>query len=37
MGEFAIKALDLPLSERDMSGTVLGLTQKSYERIKKEN
>ena len=36
MGEFAIKALDLPLSERDMSGTVLGLTQKSYERIKKE-
>ena len=36
MGEFAIKAIDLPLSERDMSGTVLGLTHKSYERIKKE-
>ena len=36
MGEFAIKALDLPLSERYMSGTVLGITQKSYERIKKE-
>jgi uncharacterized protein (TIGR02147 family) len=36
MGELALKALDLPLSERDMSGTVLGLTRKSYERIKKE-
>ena len=36
MGEFAVKALDLPLSERDMSGVVLGLTQHAYERIKKE-
>jgi uncharacterized protein (TIGR02147 family) len=36
MGEFALKALDLPLSERDMSGVVLGLTQHAYERIKKE-
>lgn len=36
MGELAIKALNLPLSERSMSGTVLGLTRKSYEQIKKE-
>ena len=36
MGEFAVKALDLPLSERDMSGVVLGLTRHAYERIKKE-
>ena len=36
MGEFAIKALDLPLSERTMSGFVLGLTERSYERIRKE-
>ena len=36
MGEFAIKALDLPLSEREMSGMVLGLTQRSYDRIRKE-
>ena len=36
MGEFAIRALDLPLSERTMSGFVLGLTERSYERIRKE-
>ena len=36
MGEFAIKALDLPLSERDMSGMVLGLTRRSYDRVRKE-
>ena len=36
MGEFAISALDLPLSERTMSGFVLGLTERSYERIRKE-
>ena len=36
MGGFAIKAIDLPLSERTMSGFVLGLTERSYERIRKE-
>lgn len=36
MGEFAIKAIDLPLSERMMSGYTLGLTRRAYERIKKE-
>ena len=36
MGEFPIRALDLPLSERTMSGFVLGLTERSYERIRKE-
>ncbi|SHM88962.1 TIGR02147 family protein [Fibrobacter sp. UWB7] len=36
MGELAVKALDLPLSERDMSGLVLGLTKRSYDRIRKE-
>ncbi|WP_298772447.1 TIGR02147 family protein [uncultured Fibrobacter sp.] len=36
MGEFAIKALSLPLSERDMSGITMGLTHRAYERIKKE-
>ena len=36
MGEFAIKAIDLPLSERTMCGFVLGLTERSYERIRKE-
>ena len=36
MGEFAVKALDLPLSERDMSGITMGLTRRAYERIKKE-
>jgi uncharacterized protein (TIGR02147 family) len=36
MGELAVKALDLPLAERSMSGVVVGLTQDSYERIKKE-
>jgi len=36
MGEFAVKALDLPLSERDMSGLTLGLTRRAYQRIKKE-
>lgn len=36
MGEFAVKSLDLPLSERDMSGLTLGLTRRAYERIRKE-
>ncbi len=36
MGEFAVKALDLPLSERDISGLTLGLTRRAYERIRKE-
>ena len=36
MGEFAIKSLNLPLSERDMSGITMGLTQRSYERSRKE-
>ena len=36
MGEFAIKALDLPASERDMSGLTMGLTRPAYEQIKKE-
>ena len=36
MGEFAVAALDLPLSERDMSGITLGLTHRAYERIKNE-
>ena len=36
MGEFAIKSLNLPLSERDMSGLTLGLTRHAYEKIRKE-
>ena len=36
MGEFAIQSLDLPLSERMMSGLTLGLTKRAYERIRKE-
>lgn len=36
MGEFAVKALDMPLSERDMNGMVLGLTQRGYDRVKQE-
>lgn len=36
MGEFAVKAIDLPISERMMSGYTLGLTRRAYERIKKE-
>ena len=36
MGEFALKALSLPISERDMSGLTMGLTRRAYERIKKE-
>lgn len=36
MGEFALKSIDLPLSERMMSGYTLGLTRRAYERIKKE-
>ena len=36
MGEFAIQSLDLPLSERVVSGYTLGLTHRAYERIKKE-
>jgi uncharacterized protein (TIGR02147 family) len=31
-----VKALDLPLSERDMSGVTMGITRKAYEQIKKE-
>lgn len=36
MGEFAVSALDLPLSERDMSGLTMGITSRAYERIKNE-
>ena len=36
MGEFAIKALDMPISDRDMSGLTMGITRKAYERIRKE-
>ena len=36
MGEFAVNALDLPLSERDMSGLTMGITRRAYERIKNE-
>jgi uncharacterized protein (TIGR02147 family) len=36
MGEFAVGALDLPLSERDMSGLTMGITRRAYERIKNE-
>ena len=36
MGEFAVKAMDLPLSERDMSGVTMGITRRAYEQIKKE-
>ena len=36
MGEFALKSLDLPISERVMSGYTLGLTEHAFERIKKE-
>ena len=36
MGEFAVGALDLPLSERDMSGLTMGITHRAYERIKNE-
>ena len=36
MGEFAIQSLDLPFSERMMSGLTLGLTKRAYERIRKE-
>ena len=36
MGVFAIKAIDLPIAERMMSGYTLGLTRRAYERIKKE-
>ena len=36
MGEFALKSIDLPISERMMSGYTLGLTRHAYERIKKE-
>ena len=31
-----MKALDLPLSERDMSGVTMGITRQAYERIRKE-
>ena len=36
MGEFALQSIDLPISERMMSGYTLGLTRRAYERIKKE-
>ena len=36
MGEFAVNALDMPLSERDMSGLTMGLTRRAYEQIRKE-
>ena len=36
MGEFAVNALDMPLSERDMSGLTMGLTHRAYEQIRKE-
>lgn len=36
MGEFAVKAIDLPISERDMSGVTMGITRQAYERIRKE-
>ena len=36
MAEFAVKALSLPLSERDMSGLTMGITRRAYDRIKKE-
>jgi len=36
MGEFAIRSIDLPISERVMSGYTLGLTRRAFERIKKE-
>lgn len=36
MGEFAVKAINLPLSERDMSGVTMGITRQAYERIRKE-
>ena len=36
MGEFALKSIDLPISQRMMSGYTLGLTRHAYERIKKE-
>ena len=36
MGEFAIQSLNLPLSERVMSGYTLGLTLRAFERIKRE-
>ena len=36
MGEFAVKALDLPLSERDMTGLTMGITRRAYEQMKKE-
>ncbi|WP_173383187.1 TIGR02147 family protein [Fibrobacter succinogenes] len=36
MGELAVQSLNLPLSERVMSGYTLGLTDRAYERIKKE-
>lgn len=35
MGELALDALQLPLSERDMSGITVGITQNGYERIVK--
>lgn len=33
MGELALDALQLPLSERDMSGITVGITQDGYKRI----
>ena len=35
MGTFALDAISLPLSERDMSGITMGITRKCYDRIVK--
>ncbi|MBO7059634.1 MAG: TIGR02147 family protein [Fibrobacter sp.] len=35
MGSFALDAISLPLSERDMSGITMGITRKCYDRIVK--
>ena len=35
MGSFALDAISLPLSERDMSGITMGITRKGYEKIVK--
>ena len=33
MGSFALDAISLPLSERDMSGITMGITRKGYDKI----
>lgn len=35
MGSFALDAISLPVSERDMSGITMGITRKCYDRIVK--